>query len=258
MSPTRALLPNLDFCFFWHGWVGNCHWGMEHMFSCSQNSKLAKWIKLKLLQSISQWPLESRGLLWTPGVGCFTQGHLPLCHSQLMTSESQWRRQSLTFLCHVPGGGSDRERALLLWVSSFLFCCLPFLLFSFLPLLSQLFYWSPYSCFVSDFKNYSKQTWDLHFTFHVAEIPPDVSWRLLPAVVIFSEQSLPAFILFSPPLTFLFLCKIDQIPWEHANVLGGVTTEIHSGLFRYECVKLRLCTVLSTPFMLWSDVVCFD
>lgn len=136
---------------------------------------------------------------------------------------------------------------------------LPFLsslLFFFLPLLSRFFLSS--ILFLDLFQTLKTiLTRDLPLTFYVAKFPLDVSWRLLPAVIIFSEQSLPVFILFSPPLTFLFLCKIDQLPWEHATVLGGVTTEIHRGLFRDECVKLRLCMVLLTPFMLWSDV-CFD
>lgn len=132
-----------------------------------------------------------------------------------------------------------------------------FLPFSFSSFLFSPNYFIEYLIFsfALDFKKTILNKHRIYILPSVAKLPLDVSWRLLPAVIIFSEYSLPVFILFSPPLTFPFLCKIDQLPWEHATVLGGVTTEIHRGLFGYECVKLRLRTVLWHPSccdLMWS------
>lgn len=130
-----------------------------------------------------------------------------------------------------------------------LFCCISSILLFFLFSSNYFIEYLIFS-FALDFKKTILNKHRIYILPSVAKLPLDVSWRLLPAVIIFSEYSLPVFMLFSPPLTFPFLCKIDQLPWEHATVLGGVTTEIHRGLFGYECVKLRLRTVLLTPFML--------
>lgn len=60
-------------------------------------------------------------------------------------------------------------------MSSSLSCCLSLSLF--LPPLFSLSYFIVYSIlgFVSDFKNYSKETQDLHLTFCVAKLPLDMS-----------------------------------------------------------------------------------